>query len=121
MFNSIGWGEILFLALFGLIIFGPDKLPNLARDAARALKQVREMSQGARNQIRSELGPEFADLDIDSLNPRTFVRKHLLDELGDDPFKDDEPKKAAATVPATPPGKKPLGAGEIAPFDSDAT
>lgn len=125
MFNSIGWGELMVLAVIALIIFGPDKLPNVAKDAAKLLKQVRDMAQGARTQLKSELGPEFGDIDIDSLNPKTFVRKHLLEDL-DDPF-DDEPKAVAASgsggAAAATSGSNagPLVTGERAPYDTDAT
>jgi sec-independent protein translocase protein TatB len=42
------------------------------------------MATGVRNDIRSELGPELADLDIRTLHPKTFVRKHLFED--DDEF-----------------------------------
>lgn len=118
MFSSIGWGEIFVLGMLALIIFGPERLPGLAKDAAKALKQIRETAQGARNQLKSELGPEFADVDLESLNPRTFVRKHLLEGIDDDPFADDEP--IGVTRTAIKP-QKPLAEGESAPYDIDAT
>jgi len=34
VFDSIGWGEVLVLALAALFIFGPEKLPHIAKDAA---------------------------------------------------------------------------------------
>ena len=48
------------------------------------------MVNNAQNDLRNELGPEFADLDVRDLNPRSFVRKHLLDGMDDD-FDDDKP------------------------------
>jgi sec-independent protein translocase protein TatB len=114
VFNSLGWGEIAVLIVAALLIFGPDRLPSLARDAARLLRQVREMAQGARNTLKSELGPEFADIDLDTLNPKRFVRKHL--------FEDDEdwtPPAYREFLYRSP--QPPLRSGEPAPFDSDAT
>lgn len=113
MFSSLGWGEILVLAVLALIIFGPERLPGFAKDAAKALKSLRQTAQGARSQLKSELGPEFENFDLDSLNPRTFVRKHLLEDIDDDPFADDGEREA--------PPQKPLEQGEPAPYDSDAT
>jgi len=84
VFNGLGWGEIAVLLLIGLFVFGPDKLPRVARDAGRMLRQLRQMANGVRDDLRSELGPEIADLDIRDLHPKTFVRKHLLED-------DDEP------------------------------
>ncbi|MBI1759486.1 MAG: twin-arginine translocase subunit TatB [Actinobacteria bacterium] len=118
MFGSLGWSEILLLFVVSLVVFGPDKLPQVARDAGRMLRQVREMAQGARNQLRSELGPEFGDLDLNSLNPKTFVRKHLFE--GDDPFTD--PLRMADPSPGRRPGgSAPLRDGEPPPYDTEAT
>lgn len=118
MFNSVGWGEIALLALLALFVFGPERLPGLAKDAAKALKTVRQTAQGARNQLKSELGPEFGDIDLDSLNPRTFVRKHLFEDLDDDPFSDSDDEGADARPMQQ---QKPLTEGESAPYDTDAT
>jgi sec-independent protein translocase protein TatB len=81
MFGQLGWGEILVILLVGMFVFGPERLPGVARDAGKMLRQLRTMANGVRDDIRTELGPEVADLDLASLNPRTFVAKHLL---GDD-------------------------------------
>jgi sec-independent protein translocase protein TatB len=78
---NIGPVELLVLAVVGLIVLGPDRLPGLARDAARMLRQLREMATGARQQLRDELGPEFADVDLRNLNPRTAVQRAVF---GDD-------------------------------------
>ena len=105
MFNNLGWEEILVLAVIGLIVFGPDRLPKAAQDLARLLRQLRTMARGAASDLKAELGPEMADLDLRSLHPRRFVEDAL--------FGDDEPAKPAAQVA--------LGTNERPPYDSDAT
>ena len=81
MFN-IGPMELLVLAVVGLIVLGPDRLPGLARDAGRLIRSLREMATGARAQLREELGPEFADLDLRNLHPRTAIQRAVLgDEI----------------------------------------
>jgi sec-independent protein translocase protein TatB len=124
---NIGPMELLVLALVGLIVIGPDKLPGLARDAARMLRTLREMATGARSQLREELGPEFADIDLRSLNPRTAIQRALL---GDEDLSELNPRNmlhdalSDETAPppvAPPPGQRPLGRGEKAPYDEDAT
>ena len=137
MFN-IGPLEFLLLVAVALIVFGPDRLPELARDAARMLRALRDVAQGARSQLNSELGPEFADFDLSSLNPRTAIKNALL---GDDDFSslnpresiqralrgEDDPAPPQAidlskpTAAPTPPPEQPLAPGERPPIDPEAT
>lgn len=86
---DIGALEFVVLAVAALFIFGPDRLPDIARQAARGLRQVRSMAANARRELSRELGPEFEDLDIRDLNPRNFVRKHVLDDLDEDDLRID--------------------------------
>ena len=79
MFN-IGLPEMMVLAVVGLIVLGPERLPGLARDAARLLRTLRDAATGARKQLREELGPEFADLNLRDLNPRTAVQRAVFGE-----------------------------------------
>ena len=135
MFN-VGPMELLVLGLVGLIVLGPDKLPGLARDAARMLRTLREMATGARKQLRDELGPEFADIDLRNLHPRTAISRALLGEEtidGASNLRKTHPRTAIENVlrdldsdpepvkPQSAPLAHPLGRGEAAPFDSDAT
>src|SRR5689334_5282358 len=73
--------EFVVLALVGIVVLGPDRLPQFTRDAARLLRSLRDMATGARQQLREELGPEFADVDLRNLNPRTAVQRAVF---GDD-------------------------------------
>ena len=54
MFN-VGPMEFVVLALVAVIVLGPDRLPALAKDAARLIKTLREIATGARTQLRDEL------------------------------------------------------------------
>ena len=111
MLNNLGWEEILLLAVLGLIIFGPDRLPKAAKDLGRLLRELRVMARGAASDLRAELGPEMADIDLKSLNPRQFVKDAMF---GDD----DVPKPTAA---AQPPAASRVEGNERPPFDLDAT
>lgn len=84
MFFDIGSLEFLFLLVLAIMVFGPEKLPKMIQDTARFLRKIREFSDSAKQDIRKELGPEFKDFEFEDLNPRTFARKHLLndDDLG---------------------------------------
>jgi sec-independent protein translocase protein TatB len=83
MFSDVGPLELVTLAVLAVLLFGPDRLPEIIQNVAGFLRKVREFSESAKQEIRSELGPEFEDFEFEDLNPRTFVRKHVLDSDGD--------------------------------------
>lgn len=70
--------KLLILAVIALVAFGPKDLPKIAAQAGRALRELRRIADGAKDDLREGLGPEFSDFDIDDLNPRRFIHKHLL-------------------------------------------
>jgi sec-independent protein translocase protein TatB len=116
VFNNLGWPELVMLLLLGLLIFGPDQLPKIAADLGRMIRQLRKMATDVSADLRDELGPGFEDVDLASLNPRTFIEKHVL---GDEPADDAAGSKRAVAVPP-----QEAIAPEDAPapsFDPDAT
>ena len=110
---GIGPLELVVIAIVAVLVFGPDRLPEFARTAGRLLRQVRQMVSNAQNDLRNELGPEFADLELQDLNPRNFVRKHLLEGVDDD----DKPV-STDFIDSTP---QRLPVGQRAPFDPEST
>lgn len=125
MFN-IGWAEFLVLVVAGLFVFGPERLPEAATWLGRTVRQVREYATGAREQLRSELGPEFDELrkpleDLRGLrgfDPRRAMTRHLFDDFEERPLK---PNGYSAPPGPGSPVDRPLQPGERAPFDPDAT
>ena len=61
---DIGIGEIMIIAVIGLLVFGPERLPRAAADAAKWLKQMRVMaSSSSPLQDLAELGRRRPDRD----------------------------------------------------------
>jgi sec-independent protein translocase protein TatB len=90
---GIGPFELLVLAIVGLLVLGPERLPGYARQAAQVLRTLRDLATGAEKQLRDELGPEFADVDLRNLNPRHVVRRAIFDDDFD--FDSLDPRKRA--------------------------
>lgn len=110
-------GKLLILAVIALIVFGPNELPKMASQAGRALRDLRRIAEGAKNDLREGLGPEFADLDLEDLNPKRFVQKHLFDEM----MNGDQPDSAGPAAARPRANGALLAPGERAPYDTDAT
>ena len=118
---DIGAGEFIALAIIALIVLGPEKLPRYAAEAARMLQRLRGVATSARADVRRELGPEFQDISLGDLNPRSLVRKHLLDPVDLDSLDPlgsrDNDKPAARRGPGDAPNRSP----DPAPYDPDTT
>jgi sec-independent protein translocase protein TatB len=108
---GIGLPELAVIAFVAVIVFGPDRLPEFARQAGRLVRQVRQLANSAQSQLRDELGPEYADLKLTDLDPRAAIRKHILEAMEDDDLEE------TSTLPAD----DMLGQDERPPYDSEAT
>ncbi len=109
---GVGLPEMAVIALVAVVIFGPDKLPEFAKQAGRFLHRMKVFATGARDELRTELGPEFSDLELRDLDPRSIVRKHVMEAMEEAEAESSRPKRR---------GLRPLGDGEVPPYDAEAT
>jgi len=99
------------IAFIAVLVFGPEKLPEFARQAGRFLHRLRQFARSTRDDLSTELGPAYADLELRDLDPRTIVRRHIVEAMEEA----EEESRAARERPRS------LGDGEVPPYDSEAT
>ena len=114
MLSDIGFGEVLIIAVVGLLVFGPDRLPQMAKQAGGWLRDLRAMVASARSEVSDSLGVDARYLS----DPKGSLAKDVLGE--------DVPK-----VPKIPTSSdavtKALGLDDVAakppadPVDPDVT
>lgn len=95
---DIGLGEIIIIAVIGLLVFGPERLPKAAADGAKWLRQIRSMASGARQDLADSAGVDLGDA-VDTVKElRDLHPKRLAASL----FEDQDVDKAQGRVtPAT--------------------
>lgn len=113
---DIGIGEILLVAVIGLLIFGPERLPKAAADAAKWLNQIRAMATGARKDLADSAGIDMTETietvkSLKEFHPRNIASSLLNDDAA-------KPASTAEAAPATQPEKP---APPRPAFDPDAT
>jgi sec-independent protein translocase protein TatB len=59
--EAMSFSETIFLFVLALIVFGPKKLPEIARQAGRLLAELRRAS----NEFRSQIETEIAHLEVE--------------------------------------------------------
>ncbi len=77
MFGGFGGVEFLVIILIAVFLWGPDKLPEALRNLRRFIAKARQMASNAASDLSREIG---TDIKPEDLNPKTFVRKHILSE-----------------------------------------
>ncbi|MEX3505386.1 Sec-independent protein translocase protein TatB [Corynebacterium sp. LK2510] len=93
MFSSIGWGEIFFVLIIGLIVIGPERLPGVVQDVRAAIYAARKAINNAKKELESETGfEEFEQFrkplntvtEYAAMGPRRAVAKVLFDDPASD-------------------------------------
>lgn len=87
VFGVNGW-EIVLLALIAVFVLGPDRMPEYAAKLARGIRRLRVMAEGAKGQLKDQLGPEYEDInwrqyDPRQYDPRRIVREALVEPIDD--------------------------------------
>ena len=120
MFN-VGLGEIVIIVLVTLLLFGPERLPQMARQAGRWLGRLRLTTQDALDQLKDETDLKdlnLPDLRIGSLRSqaRDYVRE-LMDVEGQMAELEREREQLKAALEAEQNGG-PKGTGDGAAEDA---
>lgn len=136
---GINGPEFFLLLLIGILVIGPQRLPEYTQKLANLVKEVRRMASGAREQIKEEVGIDIDDVDWKKYDPRQYDPRRIIKEalLDDDtkPVSSGAPAAVAAVsgaavvaaggaaAAAARPERvvQVLPPGEAAPFDTEAT
>jgi sec-independent protein translocase protein TatB len=133
---GINGPEFILLLIIGVMVIGPQRLPEYTQKLANLVKEVRRMASGAREQIKEEVGIDIDDVDWKKYDPRQYDPRRIIKEA----LLDDDSKPVSAGAPAavaaasgaaavaadTAPRRperviQSLPPGEAAPFDTEAT
>ncbi len=90
---GLGFGEILIILVLALVLLGPQKLPEVAKQLGKGMRDFKKASDGLKEQFEKEF---YAD-------ERKPERPRVA------------PPTAAAPVPAGPPKPVPLAAADNVP------
>lgn len=96
MLDINGW-EFVILIVLGVVILGPERLPEYAAKLGRLVRQARAMAEGAKGQLREQMGPEFDDINWRQYDPRQYDPRRIVREALMDPLPLDEPSVVAPT------------------------
>ncbi len=106
---DINGGEFLILVLVAIVVIGPERMPEYAKQLRGLVVRGRDMFQSGKATLKAEVGD---DVDWSQLDPRQYDPRRIVREALNEP----SPSTRTATarrLPDAPPGE--------APFDTEAT
>ncbi len=117
---SIGPAEILVVLLIALLVFGPNRLPEMARQVGRGMRELRRLQHSLRHDLDELLTEDQAANDNDDTEDDSD------DDSEDGKGEDAGPMSAPPLSPGTgmgtaampPPGPTDRMPGEPAPEDT---
>ncbi len=93
---DVGGGEMMLIFLIALLLFGGQRMPDLARGIGKSLRELKKATGGVEQQIRQAMD-EVVE------KPRAAVRQTLTEVLDET----DEKPASKPPVPPTPPEATP--------------
>lgn len=102
---GIGEGELAIIVVFGFLLFGPDKLPQMGRTIGRAIRQFRETQEKMTAVVQSEIIDPVSEAASAPVKPKKTA-------VDDDSDADEEAAETAApakkeTLPSAVPALLP--------------
>jgi TatA/E family protein of Tat protein translocase len=69
--------ELLIIVLFVLLVFGPDKLPELSRTLGKAMRMFKRAQEDMERVIRAEVYAPMADNDKAAANDHAVIKEEV--------------------------------------------
>ena len=102
---QVGPLELLVIAMVALIVFGPEKLPRMARQAGRYASELRRMAGNVRDEFESSLTLDDDDDEVivaPEESPEARRSTNQDARVPPDAHPDDEPDEPAKNKPSDP-------------------
>ena len=117
MAGVTGW-EFIALIVLAVVILGPERLPEYAAKLGRLVRQARSMAEGAKGQLREQMGPEFDDINWRQYDPRQYDPRRIVREALLDPSPSEDGDASGTSAYSADGSRDPA---KPTPYDLDAT
>lgn len=116
MIQNFGGGEILAIVILALVILGPDRIPEMARNAGKLIHKIKTMANGLQGQVQGVMDDPamqpLKELGEFATRPRQKLAEYALEAEAEERAKvedasiqaaDEAPDEAPAAPLEDPP------------------
>jgi sec-independent protein translocase protein TatB len=114
---GIQGGEFIVLIVVALLVIGPERLPEYTAKLAKLVRQLRDLADSAKGQLRDQMGPEFDDVDWKQYDPRQYDPRRIVREA----LLDSGPEGEQASPFKAPSSFRSHDPDKPTPYDVEAT
>jgi TatA/E family protein of Tat protein translocase len=116
---GIGMSEMVIILAVALLVFGPNKLPEIAKQLAKGLKEIRKAGDDLRSNLNFDLEEERPQRPLPAwrATPPNIAGSALADKLPSPEDPDHQPPPSTSAAPGT---SDAPAAGEAAASDEAA-
>jgi len=122
MIQNFGGGELLVIIVLALVVLGPERLPEMARSAGKAIHKLKTMTSGMQGQVQGVMDDPamqpLRELGELASRPRKKLAQYALEAEADERARVEKVSMDAADANAT--GSTPAGGSPTA-GSSDTT
>lgn len=61
MFSNLGFSEVLVIVVVALVIFGPNKLPQMGRSVGQAIREFKKATQSITDEVTKVASEEISE------------------------------------------------------------
>jgi Tat protein translocase TatB subunit len=77
---TFGFSEMIFIGFLALLLFGPKRLPEMARTFGKFMAEFKKAS----NQFQGQFREEIRKLELDEIDPRKHIEPEIAKIAGDE-------------------------------------
>ena len=95
MFGINSW-EVVILVIVALLVIGPERLPEYVARLRTGIRDLKRLAEGAKTQLRDQMGPEFDNVDWSAYDPRQYDPRRIVREALADAWEDESEREPGA-------------------------
>lgn len=121
MFGINSW-ELVIVVIVALLVIGPERLPEYVAKMRSGIRDLKRLAEGAKTQLRDQMGPEFDDVDWSAYDPRQYDPRRIVREALADAWEEEDSKESPNSTirnSAKAASKQSHGPGGAAPDGSE--
>ena len=124
MFGITSW-KLLILLVAAMVLIGPERMPEYLAKLRTFVRQARDMANGAKGNLKDQLGPDFEDIDWRQYDPRQYdprkiIRQALLEDESSEESLEQAPYLGHDGI-ASHEDHRRWDPDRVTPYDVDAT